>query len=136
MNKHLIYQEDAIKLLDALENRISEEEGWQEKCDGIFQAKELIAGMPEIKVESVRHIENTTVIYTDDVREWKSRVMVCERNSHWGRLYYESDTRHGRWIEAEKEVFPSYCGKCSECGKTRIRENYCPNCGAKMDLED
>lgn len=44
--------------------------------------------------------------------------------------------RHGRWIEAEKGVFPSYCGKCSECGKTRIRENYCPNCGAKMDLKD
>lgn len=48
MNKHLIYQEDAVKLLDTLETRIAEEEGWQEKCDGIFQAKELIANMPEI----------------------------------------------------------------------------------------
>ena len=48
MNKHLIYQEDAVKLLDALENRIAEEEGWQEKCDGVSQAKDLIANIPEI----------------------------------------------------------------------------------------
>ena len=43
--------------------------------------------------------------------------------------------RHGRWLEAEKGVFPKYCGKCSECGKVRDKENYCPNCGAKMRLE-
>ena len=95
-----------------------------------------IARFPTVEAESVRHTENTTVIGTDDVSEWKSRVMVCERNSHWGRLYYESDTKHGKWLEAEKGVFPSYCGKCSECGVTRKRENYCPNCGTKMDLED
>lgn len=41
--------------------------------------------------------------------------------------------RHGRWLESEKGVFPSYCGKCSECGATREREKYCPRCGAKMD---
>lgn len=30
-------------------------EGWQEKCDGVSQAKDLIADMPEIEVEPVRH---------------------------------------------------------------------------------
>lgn len=50
--------------------------------------------------------------------------------------------KHGRWIN----------GKCSECGCDRVitkvyrddevtwiatyRDNYCPNCGAKMDLEE
>lgn len=43
--------------------------------------------------------------------------------------------RHGQWLEAEKGVFPKYCGKCSECGAVRDKENYCPNCGAKMRLE-
>ena len=43
--------------------------------------------------------------------------------------------RYGRWLEAEKGVFPAYCGKCSECGAVRDKENYCPNCGAKMRLE-
>lgn len=48
MNKTVIYKEDAIALLDNLENYIMELEGWQEKCDGVSQAKDLIADMPEI----------------------------------------------------------------------------------------
>ena len=44
--------------------------------------------------------------------------------------------QHGQWLEAEKGVFPKYCGKCSECGKVRDKENYCPNCGAKMKSEN
>lgn len=55
MNKTVIYKEDAIALLDNLENYIMELEGWQEKCDGISQAKDLIADMPEIEAEPVRH---------------------------------------------------------------------------------
>lgn len=55
MNKTVIYKEDAIALLDNLENHIMELEGWQEKCDGVSQAKDLITDMPEIEVEPVRH---------------------------------------------------------------------------------
>ena len=42
--------------------------------------------------------------------------------------------QHGRWIDARE-----YCGDymCSNCealyGTNKF--NYCPNCGAKMDLE-
>lgn len=37
--------------------------------------------------------------------------------------------RHGKWT-----VTPLYT-KCSECGESfmLIPQNYCPNCGAKMD---
>lgn len=39
---------------------------------------------------------------------------------------------HGRWEPYRKNL-----GKCSECGEVvQIRSNYCPDCGAKMDLED
>ena len=39
---------------------------------------------------------------------------------------------HGRWKPYRKNL-----GKCSECGEVvQIRSNYCPDCGAKMDLED
>ena len=46
--------------------------------------------------------------------------------------------RHGRWIEIRDKY--NYCigQKCSKCGR-RVRncgENYCPSCGAKMDLEE
>ena len=39
--------------------------------------------------------------------------------------------RHGRW-----KPFGRNLGECSECGEVvAIRNNYCPNCGCKMDLE-
>lgn len=39
--------------------------------------------------------------------------------------------RHGKWT-----VTPVYI-KCSECGESfmLIPQNYCPNCGARMDGE-
>lgn len=39
--------------------------------------------------------------------------------------------RHGRW-----KVAPVYI-KCSECGESfmLMPQNYCPNCGARMDGE-
>lgn len=52
------------------------------------------------------------------------------------------EVRHGRWIyEGKKGRFPA-C-RCSECGNVENADwavlgdnvNYCPNCGAKMDLE-
>ena len=48
--------------------------------------------------------------------------------------------RYGRWIKKqEKDTFAGYLYsyECSECGRVKQRkEPYCPNCGAKMDLED
>lgn len=50
--------------------------------------------------------------------------------------------RHGRWIDAYPDIEPNpmfMYGICSECGfEQGISKylNYCPNCGAKMDLED
>ena len=41
--------------------------------------------------------------------------------------------RHGRWIILD-EVENKF--ECSEChGKERMKRDFCPNCGAKMDLE-
>lgn len=47
--------------------------------------------------------------------------------------------RHGRWEKAS-EYMPIYV--CSECKErnlfkngNNVFSNYCPNCGAKMDLE-
>lgn len=56
---------------------------------------------------------------------------------------------HGKWREVtcsmycrmDKQGNPIYRDRsvyyCSECNrKTVIKEKYCPNCGAKMDLEE
>ena len=47
--------------------------------------------------------------------------------------------RHGRWIPLPHTG--DCCYTCSACGFLRDAylldtENYCPNCGAKMDKED
>ena len=51
---------------------------------------------------------------------------------HWVEVQPTVDAvpaRHGKW-----EVTPVYI-KCSECGESfmLIPQNYCPNCGARMD---
>ena len=39
--------------------------------------------------------------------------------------------RYARWKRYGKNL-----GECSECGEiVSVRSNYCPHCGAKMDLE-
>ena len=52
---------------------------------------------------------------------------------------------HGRWIllgKNEHDYETSVEEKCSLCGRyvyrydTEIQDNYCPNCGCKMDKED
>lgn len=47
---------------------------------------------------------------------------------------------HGRWISYldGEHIMPDVYFKCNRCGSRghRLRWHYCPNCGAKMDLED
>ena len=43
--------------------------------------------------------------------------------------------RHGRWNDSLARITP-YCSVCGHSHRCLIRTpNYCPNCGAKMDLE-
>ena len=57
--------------------------------------------------------------------------------------------RHGRWISltecANEGVYCSICKKkvwksdyalCSHKSRNKLRSDYCPNCGAKMDGDD
>lgn len=54
------------------------------------------------------------------------------------------EVRHGRWMPVEYTYFGAKRYECSECRddefwKKRFvvhKENYCPNCGAKMDGKD
>ena len=46
------------------------------------------------------------------------------------------DMRHGRWVPT-KALFMNECEDCSVCGYRTVwglRYNYCPHCGAKMDI--
>ena len=69
----------------------------------------------------------------------------CDIDYHFEHLAPTIDpVKHGHWIEQEHcDWVYSKEYRCSECGKYRLmtnpfgREwNYCPNCGAKMEVED
>ena len=62
-----------------------------------------------------------------------------------------SPVRHGKWISltecsnegvycsiCKKKVWKSdyICAWCSKKNRNKLRSNYCPNCGAKMDLKE
>ena len=40
--------------------------------------------------------------------------------------------RHGQWLY-HTPIDGHIYAECSECHKIRIIDNFCPNCGAKMD---
>ena len=43
--------------------------------------------------------------------------------------------KSGKWID--REEYDADRWKCSVCGRTeQYKENYCPDCGAKMESED
>ena len=50
-----------------------------------------------------------------------------------------SPVRHGRWIaiKVPNEWDKGQCSQCRSIFNSSVwGTNYCPNCGAKMDLED
>lgn len=56
------------------------------------------------------------------------------------------EVKHGKWMWKQLDNFRKYEVTCSNCGWIGFENydsyndpsdfNYCPNCGAKMDLED
>ena len=53
------------------------------------------------------------------------------------------EAKHGHWEEIKTgENLYDYCFKCSNCNNETppnsfvVSPDYCPNCGAKMDLEE
>lgn len=45
--------------------------------------------------------------------------------------------KHGHWVKKWHAMFRRELPMCSECGDIWVvKTNYCPNCGAKMDLDE
>lgn len=44
--------------------------------------------------------------------------------------------RHAEWLPVDTKLHPFYKGRCSYCGKINTKDNYCPNCGAKMTRKE
>ena len=102
MNKTLIYKEDAIKLLKELENEVAEAEGWQEKCDGIFQANQIIQKMDPVDAKPVLY-----ALWELVTLKRSFGTLDGIKCSHCGKEHVHS-------------YFSSYPNYCSNCGAKMI----------------
>ena len=88
---------------------------------------------------------------TDEIREYNKNIMmtlietdlyqiaaalnkIAEGSVKAPRIMLKNPeaTSRGHWIPMEYDTF-----KCSVCGETSCCEaNYCPNCGAKMEVNE
>ena len=102
MNKTLIYKEDAIKLLKELENEVAEAEGWQEKCDGIFQANQIIQKMDPVDAKPVLY-----ALWDLVTLKRSFGTLDGIKCSHCGKEHVHS-------------YFSSYPNYCSNCGAKMI----------------
>ena len=102
MNKTLIYKEDAIKLLKELENEVAEAEGWQEKCDGIFQANQIIQKMDPVDAKPVLY-----ALWDLVTLKRSFGTLDGIKCSHCGKEHVHS-------------YFSSYPNYCSNCGAKMV----------------
>ena len=54
---------------------------------------------------------------------------ITQRVYHKGK---EDAVKRGRWINKLESYKCSFSDVCSECGKRRVRDNFCSSCGADM----
>lgn len=78
--------------------------------------------------ELTRQIERMKDVNRDDVIALIARQKPVDAEP----------VRHGRWIDASGMIL---CSECGDSWGTETEEmvrsfNYCPNCGAKMDVEE
>ena len=83
-----------------------------------------------IKKDILQMIESTAM--------WNRSFSVLYEDIEGMKPYDVAPVVHGRWVEHEFEDEPCFGTEyeCSACGKFQYGDSkYCPNCGAKMDLE-
>ena len=92
--------------------------------DGCGERDDLVLAAQEMCVDAMQEINNIPAADVAPVRHgrWKGYTKSAYRGTDdFGDPIYRDAT--------------FFC--CSNCGRrTAVKERYCPNCGAKMDLEE
>lgn len=92
-------------------------------------------------------INEAEPLMADDEEAFDLKIVnpLLEANKVIRRIIREQPTVdvvkvvHGEWIEDiayyDENGCPCIVARCSNCGEAYPTYNYCPNCGAKMDLK-
>lgn len=80
-----------------------------------------------IEREAAMHIAFKSTFFSDALMEEMKAIPAAD----------VATVRHGKWLPTTKWWQGGSAWKqCSECGILHLgKSNFCPNCGAKMDLE-
>ena len=70
-------------------------------------------------------------------REARGAILCADEDEiiRWLNTLPAADVREakrGKWMSKLKTYKCSFTDVCSKCGKRRIRDHYCSNCGADM----
>ena len=86
----------------------------------------------ETVIQRIRHVSDN-LGFENPAAAIESVIAVIQRIS----AIEAEPVRHGRWVYDHWCEFKcSVCGEWSKSEPYRGKENYCPNCGAKMDKEN
>lgn len=85
--------------------------------------------------EAIEMLKSKMDGHTDTSYEWAETVRMAIKA-------LEQETKTGRWIKRESEIVLFECSVCKDgyidqptcMGKPMFK--YCPNCGAKMEVEE
>ena len=72
-----------------------------------------------------------------DLRDMKAADVALVRYARWEEADWVEPDCHGFGIIRTPKA-ALRCSNCKNCFKKELlwKDNYCPNCGAKMDLEE
>ena len=134
----MIYRRDVIDSIEKMQMPImrSEFSGDQFIFTGMSRALQAIKELPSAQPE----------ITEDDVKEYcRKRCLIVLTSDLYNEMYRrwvsaQSERKTGKWIRVNGKTAIN-CSACYHCGwslsfeDTVKRFNFCPNCGARMEVE-
>lgn len=114
-----------------------------------YKEKEEVAQMPEFPdkpqvIQEARYINADKLIELLPILEQDEEVSLMEAVEDFRFMIHsmpDADVKpvvHGYWITsqtAKRGGFQLFCSACHNSSGLHTKKNYCPNCGARMDME-
>lgn len=90
--------------------------------------------MKEFEIRQKRQINEYCDCFLNDAQNLSTEWCCVEDIVEAAPTIEAEPVRHGKWVNQDETYTRWYCSECKS-GNHAGGTNYCPNCGAKMDLE-